>query len=42
MKQTIKDLILNWHHAGYSVDEIAPLIPQIPPDEIQAIITHQA
>lgn len=41
MKQTVKDLIINWAHAGYSINEIAPLIPQIPRDEIAAIITNQ-
>lgn len=41
MKQTMKDLIINWAHDGYTIDEIAPLIPQIPRDEIAAIITNQ-
>lgn len=41
MKQTMKDLIINWAHAGYTIDEIAPLIPQIPRDEIAAIIANQ-
>ena len=38
MKTTIADMIINWAHAGYTIDEIAPLIPQIPRDEIAAII----
>lgn len=38
MKQTLKDIIVKWHEAGYSLDEIAPLIPQASPAEIKAII----
>lgn len=26
MKQTMKDLIINWAHAGYTIDEIAAII----------------
>lgn len=38
MKKTLKDMIIKWHQAGYSLDEIAPLIPQVPKEEIKAII----
>lgn len=27
-----------WHQAGYSLDEISPLVPQVPKEEIKAII----
>ena len=34
------DMIIKWHQAGYSLDEIAPLMPQVPKEEIKAIIQH--
>ena len=34
------DMIVKWHQAGYSLDEIAPLMPQVPKEEIKAIIQH--
>lgn len=40
MKKTIERMILKWHQAGYSLDEITPLVPQVPKAEIAAII-HQ-
>ena len=27
MKKTLMDMIIKWHQAGYSLDEIAPLVP---------------
>lgn len=38
MKKTLTDMIIKWHQAGYSLDEIAPLMPQVPKEEIKAII----
>lgn len=38
MKKTLEDMILKWHQAGYSLDEIAPLVPQVPKEEIKAVI----
>lgn len=40
MKKILADMIIKWHQAGYSLDEIAPLVPQVPKAEIAAII-HQ-
>lgn len=30
VKKTLMDMIIKWHQAGYSLDEIAPLMPQVP------------
>ena len=38
VKKVLEDMIVKWHQAGYSLDEIAPLVPQVPKDEIKAII----
>jgi hypothetical protein len=38
VKKTLMDMIVKWHQAGYSLDEISPLVPQIPKEEIKAII----
>lgn len=38
MKKILEEMILKWHQAGYSLDEIAPLVPQVPKVEIKAII----
>lgn len=40
MKKILAAMIIKWHQAGYSLDEIAPLVPQVPKAEIAAII-HQ-
>lgn len=40
MKKILENMIIKWHQAGYSIDEIAPLVPQVPKAEIAAII-HQ-
>ena len=40
VKKTLMDTIIKWHQAGYSLDEIAPLMPQVPKEEIKAIIQH--
>lgn len=40
VKKTLMDMIIKWHQAGYSLDEITPLVPQIPKEEIKAIIQH--
>lgn len=38
VKKTLMDMIIKWHQAGYRLDEIAPLMPQVPKEEIKAII----
>lgn len=40
MKKILEEMILKWHQAGYALDEIAPLVPQVPKAEVAAII-HQ-
>ena len=40
MKKILENMIIKWHQAGYALDEIAPLVPQVPHAEIAAII-HQ-
>lgn len=40
MKKTLMDIIVKWHQAGYALDEIAPLVPQVPKAEVAAIITR--
>ncbi|MFZ3541658.1 hypothetical protein [Bifidobacterium adolescentis] len=37
-KKILENMIIKWHQAGYSLDEIAPLVPQVPKAEIEAII----
>lgn len=38
MKKVLKDMIIKWHESGYKVDEIAPLVPQVPRMEIEALL----
>lgn len=38
MKKVLKDTIIKWHECGYKVDEIAPLVPQVPLMEIEALL----
>lgn len=40
VKKELVDMIIKWHQTGYSLDEISPLVPQIPKEEIKAIIQH--
>lgn len=40
MKKTIADMIIKWHQAGYALDEITPLVPQVPKTEVAAIINQ--
>lgn len=40
MKKILEEMILKWHQAGYTLDEIAPLVPQVPKAAVAAII-HQ-
>ena len=40
MKKILANMIIKWHEDGYSLDEIAPLVPQVPKAEVAAII-HQ-
>lgn len=38
MKKILEDMIIKWHENGYSLSEIAPLVPQVPKAAIEAII----
>lgn len=38
IKKVLEDMIIKWHQAGYSLDEIAQLVPQVPKAEIAALI----
>lgn len=38
IKKVLEDMIIKWHQAGYALDEIAPLVPQVPKVEIAALI----
>ena len=38
MKKILEDMIIKWHQAGYALDEIPPLVPQVPKAEIAALI----
>lgn len=38
MKKILENMIIKWHQAGYTLDEIAPLVPQVPKAEIAALI----
>lgn len=40
MEKILENMIIKWHQAGYALDEIAPLVPQVPKAEITALI-HQ-
>lgn len=40
MKKILENMIIKWHQAGYSLDEIAPLVPQVLKAEVAAIITR--
>lgn len=38
MKKILENMIIKWYQAGYSLDEIAPLVSQVPRAEVAAII----
>lgn len=40
MKKILENMIIKWHQAGYALDEIAPLVPQVPKAGIAAIINR--
>lgn len=40
MKKILENMIIKWHQAGYALDEIAPLVPQVPKAEIAVIINR--
>lgn len=40
MKKILENMIIKWHQTGYALDEIAPLVTQVPKAEVAAII-HQ-
>lgn len=41
MKKILENMIIKWHQAGYALDEIAPLVPQVPKAAIAAIIRQR-
>ena len=41
MKKILENMIIKWHQAGYALDEIAPLVPQVPKAEIAALIKQR-
>lgn len=38
MKKVLKDMIIKWHERGYTVDEIAPMLPQVTRMEIETLL----
>lgn len=38
MKKVLEDMIIKWHERGYKVDEIAPLVPQVPRMAVEMLI----
>ena len=40
VKKTLMDMIIKWHQAGYSSMRSRHLMPQVPKEEIKAIIQH--
>ena len=38
MKKILEGMIIKWHQAGYALDELAPLVPQVPKAAIAALI----
>ena len=40
MKKILENMIIKWHQAGYALDEITPLVPQVPKAEVAAIINQ--
>lgn len=38
MKKVLSEMVIKWHERGYSVDEIAPLVPQVTRMEIEMLI----
>lgn len=38
MKKILEDMIIKWHERGYKLDEIAPLVPQVPRMEIETLL----
>ena len=40
VKKVLIDMIVKWHQAGYSSMRSHSLVPQVPKEEIKAIIQH--
>ena len=40
MKKILENMIIKWHRAEYTLDEIAPLVPQVPKAEVAAIVNR--
>ena len=38
MKKVLAEMVIKWHERGYTVDEIAPLLPQCNRIEIEMLI----
>nr|DAE48332.1 MAG TPA: Protein of unknown function (DUF433) [Caudoviricetes sp.] len=40
MKKVLSEMIIKWHERGYSVDEIAPMLPQVTRMEIETLLNQ--
>lgn len=40
MKKVLSEMVIHWHERGYTVDEIAPLLPQVPRMEIEILLNQ--
>lgn len=38
MKKVLSEMIIKWHERGYTVDEIAPMLPQVTSMEIETLL----
>lgn len=38
MKKVLSEMVIKWHERGYTVDEIAPLLPQVTRMEIEMLL----
>lgn len=38
MKKVLSEMVIHWHERGYSVDEIASLLPQVSLMEIETLL----
>lgn len=40
MKKVLSGMVIHWHERGYTVDEIAPLLPQVSRMEIEILLNQ--
>lgn len=38
MKKVLSEMVIHWHERGYTVNEIAPLLPQVSRMEIEMLL----